>query len=574
MIEIRSNEEIDIEHNFRIAAGPGAGKTHWLITHIGTVVRNSRRLAKTGRVACITYTNTGVAEIQKRLRRSAERVDVSTIHSFLFENFVNPYGFLLKEADGKCPINLHAMDGHEEHIPAPDIIFRWKKMTGQGYLRDDVKVYACLADLCWRIDDEQNAQLGPRDWWRLRNGNYSIKRDSLVDYKKYYWNRGQVHHEDILYFAYRLITEHPETASYVSAKYPYIFVDEFQDTNPMQTAIIKIVASAGSIVGVIGDPAQSIYKFQGASRQDFIDFSISNMKDYQINGNRRSTRKIVGLLNNMRRDKIRQECVRDVEGVPPVLLVGDRLHATEYVRGMHYEPTVLARNNDVVGQVRGSRDGSLGDLWLKSRAHDGDGDRQRAIHLTIAALDLMFSGNYQDARTMVSKLFRKDSDGKRISPEVRRASSITLLQKLAEQYEANPKMLITDYNNWLVDMMKNRFGTSVSATIKKGTYKTKFSDLHTCEELFQCLRSEDEQSGVRTIHKAKSAEFPTVLVVIENEKELKHIVNPEIGAAEDDSRIYYVALSRARDQLYLTVPGIAEKERVLAEALGIEVVAL
>jgi DNA helicase-2/ATP-dependent DNA helicase PcrA len=572
MIEIRSNEEIDIEHNFRVAAGPGAGKTHWLITHIGTVLRNSRRLAKTGKVACITYTNTGVAEIQKRLRTSAERVDVSTIHSFLYENFVSPYGFLIRDEDGSCPIDLSAMDGHEDHIPAADIIYRWKSETGQTYLRDHDKLYECLANLCWRIDEEHNPVLGPRDSWRLKNGDYYIKRDSFVDYKKYYWERGQIHHDDVLYFAYRLTTQHPEIVSYVSAKYPYVFVDEFQDTSPMQTVIIKMIADGGSIVGVIGDPAQSIFKFQGASRQDFVDFALGSMKDYQISGNRRSSHKIVELLNNMRKDGIQQRPLRNVEGAQPVLLIGDRLKAVDFVRGIHGEPTILARNNDLVGQIRGSRTNSLGDLWSKSRASDSNGDRQRMLHLTISGLDFMLSANYQEARKMIGKLFRKNLNGTRIPRDQRRACAIGLLQELAVQHENTPRASVTDYNNWLVDLMKYQFGVPAGAAIKRGGYKTEFSDLYTWEDLLQSLRSEDEESHVRTIHKAKSAEFCTVLVAIEDEEELKHIVKPDIGAADDDSRIYYVALSRAQDHLYLSVPRIEEKERTLAESLGLRIV--
>ena len=99
-ITINSDTEIsDIERHFRVFAGPGAGKTHWLIKHVKNVVKRSKRLGLTRKIACITYTNSGVDEIQGRLKQSAERVEVATIHSFLYMNVVKPYGLLLKNED-------------------------------------------------------------------------------------------------------------------------------------------------------------------------------------------------------------------------------------------------------------------------------------------------------------------------------------------------------------------------------------------------------------------------------------------------------------------------------------------
>ena len=79
------------------------------------------------------------------------------------------------------------------------------------------------------------------------------------------------------------------------------FLDEFQDTNPIQTIIVKLLAESGSTVGVIGDPAQSIYSFQGAKREDFLNFHVPNITSYKIEDNRRSTSKIIKLLNHMRK---------------------------------------------------------------------------------------------------------------------------------------------------------------------------------------------------------------------------------------------------------------------------------
>jgi DNA helicase-2/ATP-dependent DNA helicase PcrA len=81
------------------------------------------------------------------------------------------------------------------------------------------------------------------------------------------------------------------------AKFPYFFIDEFQDTNPIQAAILHRIGQNDTIVGVIGDTAQSIYGFQGAEPAKFASFNLPEMVNYQMAENRRSTNEIIQVLN-------------------------------------------------------------------------------------------------------------------------------------------------------------------------------------------------------------------------------------------------------------------------------------
>jgi DNA helicase-2/ATP-dependent DNA helicase PcrA len=101
----------DIEHHFRVSAGPGAGKTHWLVEHIRNVSHHSNRLGKTRKIACITYTNIAVETILSRLGTSADRVEVSTIHSFLYKHIVKPYESFIAAEYG---LSIEEMDGHDD----------------------------------------------------------------------------------------------------------------------------------------------------------------------------------------------------------------------------------------------------------------------------------------------------------------------------------------------------------------------------------------------------------------------------------------------------------------------------
>ena len=94
-IIITSERTIPIDESFKLNAGPGAGKTYWLINHIKNVVTNSHKLEVMKKVACITYTNVGADTIISRLNMGHDVVDVCTIHSFLYANVIKPYVHLV-----------------------------------------------------------------------------------------------------------------------------------------------------------------------------------------------------------------------------------------------------------------------------------------------------------------------------------------------------------------------------------------------------------------------------------------------------------------------------------------------
>src|SRR3989338_7836816 len=127
----------DFENHFKVSAGPGAGKTRWLINHINNVVRNSTRLGNSRKIACITYTNVATETILERLGKQTDRVEVSTIHSFLYKHLIKPFAFLIPTI---YELKIANIDGHDEIPVYKSWIFEWKTITQQTYLKDDVKI--------------------------------------------------------------------------------------------------------------------------------------------------------------------------------------------------------------------------------------------------------------------------------------------------------------------------------------------------------------------------------------------------------------------------------------------------
>ena len=82
-----------LENHMRIFAGPGAGKTHFLVENIKNIVMTHPSVAQSSnrKILCVTYTNSAVEEIQRRLDRFSDSVDVFTIHGFIIEHIIKPF---------------------------------------------------------------------------------------------------------------------------------------------------------------------------------------------------------------------------------------------------------------------------------------------------------------------------------------------------------------------------------------------------------------------------------------------------------------------------------------------------
>lgn len=373
----------DFDHPFKVFAGPGAGKTFWLINNIRNILKNSTRLHSASKISCITYTNVAVEEIQTRLDMTGDRVEVSTIHSFLYNCLVKPYVNLLKYEDGDCLVNIEQLDGHDEHIPSVGRILGNKQMSATVLKNriDKKELQKVLSSLEWYLNRD-DLILQPRYEWQRKKYKKLITSGFFNSYKAMFWNDGIIHHEDVLFFSHEILKKFPLICGFIVAKYPYIFIDEFQDTHPIQTKILKWISEAGAIIGVIGDPAQSIFQFQGASRSDFIEFELAGQKNYAMQFNRRSTRNIVNFLNHMRgTDKVVQDCYRDIDGSEISIIVDKSFEGiiekftSERARlGMTGDSCIVSHLNDSVTKLKNGAGNCNTSIW--SDFSEADSKRQ------------------------------------------------------------------------------------------------------------------------------------------------------------------------------------------------------
>jgi DNA helicase-2/ATP-dependent DNA helicase PcrA len=581
-IEIDSNTRLSTEelnHHLRVEAGPGAGKTHWLVEHIRNVLENSCRLNSTSKLACITYTTIASNEIKERLSISDDVVEVSTIHSFLYKNIVKPYAFLLKDEDGKNLINIEELDGHDEHKPSIGKIKEWIENIADKkdhYLIYKPETIKCLCNLNWQLDSSGQIILDFQNYQKFPK--YLLKK--AEKYKRLYWQEGIIHHEDVLYFSYEILQNNKILPEFIASRYPYIFLDEFQDTNPIQTKIIELLAAKGSIVGVIGDPAQSIFQFQGAKRENFKNLNLPGLIDYVIKGNRRSSQKIIDLLNYLRNDGSIKQVPKGKknEGENISLVVSkDKAGIVDFFeeRTKNSESKcILARKNESVADLKRGKNIPTDNPWYILR--NKDSNRERFLYSLLLAGEYAFQKRYEIAVKEILKALRKEENGELKKPFTgnsilsklkKRSLAVSLLEYLVNNETTYKGQNLFDFYTDLSSFISKIFLTRLKK-ITGGEIK-KFADSVLVESLAANLNLLEEKHKIRTIHKAKGAEFEDVLLYLDEPKDLGYIIHPSINHKEDEHRIIYVALSRARNRLYISAPSLDKNQKKQIESLGI-----
>ncbi|MCK0158928.1 ATP-dependent helicase [Cellulophaga sp. F20128] len=546
---ISSNNQIDIEQHFKVVAGPGAGKTTFLVNHIRNVLTNSERLGVNRKVACITYTNVGVDTLVDRVKDERDNIEISTIHSFLFVHVVKPYLFLISDKYG---LNPSMFDSPFEHIFSNGF-FRSTNLPTRFRVQESE-----MKKVFWEINGETCILRLPN-----RNRNVQQYHNSLLRYKTAFWEKGIMHYDDILAFAWEIVNKDSSVLRILRAKFPYFFIDEFQDTSPIQSAILKLIANEETIVGVIGDEAQSIYSFQGASMQQFIDFTLPNINEFVIPDNHRSTLQIISVLNTIR-GSITQTSPEAKAGDLPKIIVGDSIAALEECERLWGEKNVVSLSYMVptanAMRKRVPVESAANNIIEELFSVDSNRDRKKVIISVIKSVEFAKQNLFNDAIKELSRHFRNQDLFKgHKSALIFIKSYLNLYNEISNEtlwqlYERLQASSIVSLSR--IRESKTAEMTRVEAFYKETSYK----------DLALTIRLLKDASLHRTIHKAKGDEFNNVLVIVKGrfgnryneERDLAFLLNPELNSLEEH-RVNYVACSRAKENLIINVPELSQE---------------
>ena len=619
--DVLSTEQL--QSHMKIYAGPGAGKTHFLVENVKNIVETNALVSQSRarKVLCITYTNAAVEEIVRRLDRFSDAVEVYTIHGFIIEHIIEPF-----QKDLQRLIKEHFnIDVGNKKITS--------QIEGLGILhgREKEEIYEYITDITSesvqpayskktmgevQIDND----LFLSDGKVYLSASKSIAENHRVPIKEYVWSKVRMlTHSEILFFGYQIAKSNPTALYSLRVKFPFIFVDEFQDTNPLQTLLIKLIGEKSTVVGIIGDVAQSIYSFQGAKPSQFTNYSVDgkrNLTAYAIAGNRRSTANIVNFCNYLRQSDtnvvqvpIRQyenkKTEKNAEANPVHFLIGDSDAIKQIIAD-------VIENKGVV----------LTRAWAKAFAYMRGIDENQVKLLTAiynsyyqSPIDIraeiveMNNVSWVRAFRFIFRLYEAhtkgsfinalnafnlyaDIDRKKLTlPTVRQIIALaketfSVLSDFSSTVEIinsfNRKANEEKYSELKSNLLGEEFDVAVfdeydltSDTKKSVEFIKNLSALtwSTSYKLFTEVFS--PESKYMTVHQAKGLEWDKVLVSVtpNNFDKIKLpaiYANPQIlkeEPADEFVRMYYVACSRAMDDLYIHLP-VGFDQNIINNALN------
>jgi DNA helicase-2/ATP-dependent DNA helicase PcrA len=260
-----------------IVAGPGTGKTLTLTYRIRHLIRERR--ARPEQVLCLTFTRKAAGEMKDRLSRllsgpEGALVRVATFHRFCLD--------LLREhgAATGLPTDFALCSEMDKEHMARDVLDR--QGPGKPSLNHFLKALSH-----WRTGQVLDSPAGPDETACL---------PLCREYQRILREAGMLDLEELEIEALRLLRDHPETSGVDGEAFCWICVDEYQDTNPVQAAILKELVQRGKgEICAIGDPDQAIYGFRGADVRNFHGFArdFPGAQEIVLTRNYRSTPSIL-----------------------------------------------------------------------------------------------------------------------------------------------------------------------------------------------------------------------------------------------------------------------------------------
>ncbi|MDF2191099.1 UvrD-helicase domain-containing protein [Paraflavitalea sp. CAU 1676] len=285
---------LHIKGPLMIVAGAGSGKTKVLTTRIAHLMRSG---VDAFNILALTFTNKAAKEMKERIEKilgnsEARNLYVGTFHS-VFARILRSEAHLMG-----YPNNFTIYDTDDAKSVVKTVI---------NEMNLDDKTYK-PSTVYNRISSAKNALVGPVEY----ANDYAIQQEDLRGnrpamaqiydaYVKRCFKNGAMDFDDLLLKFYELLKNFPESLSKYQRKFKYILVDEYQDTNPAQYEVIKLLGAMNENVCVVGDDAQSIYSFRGATIQNILQFQ----KDYEdakvvmLEQNYRSSKAIIAVANEI-----------------------------------------------------------------------------------------------------------------------------------------------------------------------------------------------------------------------------------------------------------------------------------
>ena len=582
--------------------GAGSGKTKVLTHKIAYLI--GEKGAKPWDILAITFTNKAANEMKERIANlvgdDAKDIWMGTFHSIcvrILRRFIDRIGF-----DSSFII----FDTSDQRTLVKNCM---KDLAIDDKLFNDRSVLS-------EISNAKNEMLEPEQYTARANSDFRKEKIATVYelYQKRLKENNAIDFDDIINYTIKILMENPDILEYYANKFKYVLVDEYQDTNKAQFTLVTLLASKNGNITVVGDNDQGIYSFRGADISNILNFErdFPGTKIIKLEQNYRCTGNILKAANNVIKNnevKYKKELwTQNEEGNLPKVYQADNEYdeATYIVTQIeHLKREEYYKYSDFAVLYR---------MNTQSRAIEDILRRENIPYKIVGGLKFYERKEIKDIIAYL-RLIQNSADNlslKRIINEPKRGIGKTSLEKvelLAEQNETSMYEIIKHADQYglnrvylnsrefinTIEELKDKkdklvISELIKTTLKKTGYTKALEEENTIEaenrienlEEFLTVAIEFEEEyaenslsqflegitlssdidnveeaedsvTLMTLHSAKGLEFPVVFLVGMEEgifPGYKSISEPK--ELEEERRLCYVGITRAKEYLYLT----------------------
>lgn len=568
-----------------VLAGPGSGKTLVITERIRYLIEQCNISEE--QILVITFTKAAASEMKERflaLRRVGySGVNFGTFHAVFFT--------ILKYAYHLNASNIVREDVRLQYIK--EIVHK----LGLEY--EDEKEF--ITDLCSEISLVKGNRMELNNYYSIHCAD-EIFRSLYQEYNSKLRKSNLIDFDDMLLLCHQLLSEREDILNIWQKKFRYILIDEFQDINKVQYDVIRMLAAPFNNLFIVGDDDQSIYRFRGAKPEIMLNFPTDypDCKKLYLDTNYRSTENIIAASNRLIRHNQNRydKNISAVKGEGREVIIG------------HFD-TLTQQNQNLCEEIlKQSREGiALSDMAILVRTNLGSGamihklmeynipfrmkdnlpnlydhwiatdliayiklamgQTQRSLYLQIINRPKRYitrecfdspevdfeavKDYYEDKNWMLERLDQFEYDISvlsRMGPfaainYIRRAIGY---EDFIKEYADQRKMKAEELFDILDELQENarEFKTFEQWFDYMEEYKEELK-----KQTVQSKKEHTESVTIATMHSSKGLEFHTVFIMDANEGITPHkkAVLPE--DIEEERRLFYVAVTRAKEALYI-----------------------
>ncbi len=596
-----NDEQLDVVMNgdgrCLVLAGAGSGKTRTLVYRVAKLIEQG---VSPNEILLLTFTIKAAKEMTSRVEQITG-ISPKGIWGGTFHHVANrilrkyaprigyPQNFVIMDSeDSKALFAQCIRDVNDEGI---------KGFPSAGFF-DAVKGLAVNKMMDWQVIME--------DYPEYNEFFYKIK-EVFIQYKQRKVDGNLMDFDDLIFFLYKLLSDHQDIRERYSRQFRYVMVDEYQDTSLIQAKIVSLFSSYHKNLLVVGDDAQSIYSFRGATVENILDFpkEYNNVKVFHLEKNYRSTPQVVYLANTSIRNNARGfqkalQAVYEKEGELPLVVRLSTAEEEAHFIARHIEDfldegispssiAVLFRSSYHAAKLelslasRGLSYIMRGGIRFFEQAHIKDVLAYLRLlynpkdYLAWQRILCMYPGvGPQTARKLFTLLGNIDFNRlldqigqlKRVPKKAKEAvnvvADIFLQIDGVSLYEASRIIIESGYLEYLTqnfdDAASRQEDLVFLMDFLRGydDLEALFSDIGITENFKKEAGSQPEESIIlSTVHQAKGLEWEVVFVMGVVDGQFPHSKSmKEERFVEEERRLFYVAITRAKKYLVITSPAM------------------